>query len=42
MIPDVGGTYDLDGFRFEVVAKDGNRLIRLRVAPPAATTEPAE
>jgi Mg2+/Co2+ transporter CorB len=42
MIPDVGGAFDLHGFRFEVVAKDGNRLTRLRVAPLPAATDPAE
>lgn len=41
MIPDLGGAYDLHGFRFEVVAKDGNRLTRLRVTP-LPPPEPAE
>lgn len=33
VIPEVGAAYDLHGFRFEVVGKEGNRLTRLRVGP---------
>ncbi|MFM8413177.1 MAG: HlyC/CorC family transporter [Planctomycetota bacterium] len=33
VIPEVGAAYDLHGFRFEVVGKEGNRLTRLRVSP---------
>jgi Mg2+/Co2+ transporter CorB len=43
LIPEVGAAYDLHGFRFEVVGKEGNRLTRLQVSPlesPAA--DPAE
>ncbi|MFM7135951.1 MAG: transporter associated domain-containing protein, partial [Planctomycetota bacterium] len=42
MIPDVGAVYDLDGFRFEVVSKDGNRLTRLRVAPLPPAADPVD
>jgi Mg2+/Co2+ transporter CorB len=43
LIPEVGAAYDLHGFRFEVVGKEGNRLTRLHVSPlesPAA--DPAD
>ncbi len=33
VIPEVGASYDIHGFRFEVVGKEGNRLTRLRVQP---------
>jgi len=33
MIPEVGAAFDIHGFRFEVVGKEGNRLTRLRVRP---------
>jgi Mg2+/Co2+ transporter CorB len=33
LIPEVGSAYDLHGFRFEVVGKEGNRITRLRVSP---------
>jgi CBS domain containing-hemolysin-like protein len=29
----VGAAYDLHGFRFEVVGKEGNRITRLKVSP---------
>jgi Mg2+/Co2+ transporter CorB len=33
VIPDIGAAYEIHGFRFEVVGKEGNRLTRLRVSP---------
>jgi Mg2+/Co2+ transporter CorB len=33
LIPEVGAAYDLHGFRFEVVGKEGNRITRLKVSP---------
>jgi Mg2+/Co2+ transporter CorB len=40
VIPETGASYDLHGFRFQVVGKEGNRLTRLRVTPlPPAVDE---
>jgi len=38
-IPRVGEVFDLHGFRFEVIGKEGNRLTRLRVG--ATRADPA-
>ena len=32
-IPDVGQTFAFHGFRFEVLAREGNRIARLKVTP---------
>lgn len=34
-IPDVGDAFTLHGFRFEVAAKEHNRIARLKIRPPA-------
>jgi Mg2+/Co2+ transporter CorB len=40
VIPEIRAAYEIHGFRFEVVGKEGNRLTRLRVSPlPAVGTE---
>jgi Mg2+/Co2+ transporter CorB len=42
VIPEIGASYDVHGFNFQVVGKEGNRVTRLRVTPlPPAADEPA-
>lgn len=42
MIPEAGAAFDLHGFRFEVAAKEGNRVTRLRVVPLPPPAAPAD
>ena len=42
VIPEVGEGYDLHGFRFEIVGKEGNRLTRLRVRPLLTDAPPSD
>jgi Mg2+/Co2+ transporter CorB len=37
VIPEAGAAYEIHGFRFEVVGKEGNRITRLRVSHLPAT-----
>jgi Mg2+/Co2+ transporter CorB len=34
-IPEVGQMFSFHGFRFEILAREGNRIARLRIVPPA-------
>jgi Mg2+/Co2+ transporter CorB len=38
-IPDVGQTFAFYGFRFDILEREGNRIARLRIVPPAATED---